>query len=56
MKKKIQSPEDFLPYERPGESLYEKESRRADAILGKERVARAKTAKLKRAGRRKTSK
>jgi hypothetical protein len=38
MKKKKERPEDFLPYERLGESLYEKESRWAEAILANERA------------------
>jgi hypothetical protein len=48
MKNRKKRPDDFLPYERPGESLYEKESRRAEAILAKER-ARAKPSKSTRA-------
>jgi hypothetical protein len=42
-KKKV----DYLS-ERPGESLYAKESREADAILAKERAARKASAKRKR--------
>jgi hypothetical protein len=51
MKKKKKSIEDFLPYERPGESFYEKESRQADAILARER-ARNKRSKSSKARKR----
>jgi hypothetical protein len=37
-KKKIS--ENSLPNERPGESLWEKESRKAEAILARQRAAR----------------
>jgi hypothetical protein len=35
------TPEDSLPFERPGESLYEKESREAERILAKRAVRKA---------------
>ena len=38
-KKRI-TPEDRLPFERPGESLYEKESREAEKELAKQRADR----------------
>jgi hypothetical protein len=38
MSKEKKSPDDFLLVERPDESFYEKESRRADAISAKERA------------------
>jgi hypothetical protein len=34
------TPEDSLPFERPGESLYEKESREAEKILARQRAGR----------------
>ena len=33
-------PKDTFPFERPGESLYAKESREADAVLAKRRATR----------------
>jgi hypothetical protein len=42
---KKRSPEDLLPVELPGESLYQKESREADVILAKQRAARKVSAK-----------
>jgi len=41
-------PNDSLPFERLGESLYEKESREAEAILAKERASRKTSAKPQR--------
>ncbi len=40
-------PNDSIPFEAPGESLYEKESREAEKILAKERAARKALAKRK---------
>jgi hypothetical protein len=45
MKEKI--PNDSIPFEALGESLYEKESREAEKILAKERAARKALAKHK---------
>ncbi len=46
--KRIKEPNDSIPFvERPGESLYEKESREADEILAKERATRKASAKRK---------
>jgi len=45
MKEKV--PNDSIPFEAPGESRYEKESREAEEILAKERAARKGLAKLK---------
>lgn len=45
MKEKI--PNDSIPFEALGESLYEKESREAEKILSKERAARKALAKRK---------
>jgi hypothetical protein len=38
---------DYFPFERPGESLYEKESREAEAILAKQQAARKASTKLR---------
>jgi hypothetical protein len=46
MKEKI--PNDSFPFEAPGESLYEKESREAEEILAKERATRKALTKPKR--------
>jgi hypothetical protein len=40
-------PNDSIPFEAPGESLHEKESREAEKILAKERAAREALAKRK---------
>jgi hypothetical protein len=40
-------PQDWRPFDRPGESLYEKESCRDEAILAKQRAARKASAKRK---------
>jgi hypothetical protein len=45
-KKKI--PNDSIPFEAPGESRYEKESREAEEILAKERAVRKASAKSRR--------
>jgi hypothetical protein len=48
VQKKTKIPNDSIPFlERPGESLYEKESRDAEQVLTKERAARKVLAKRK---------
>jgi hypothetical protein len=41
------TPNDSIPFEAPGESRYEKESREAEQVLAKERAARKASAKRK---------
>ena len=40
MQEKKKIPNDSIPFEVPGESLYEKESREAEQVLAKKRAAR----------------
>jgi hypothetical protein len=47
MHEKKNIPNDSIPFEAPGESRYEKESREAEEILAKERAARKALAKAK---------
>jgi len=50
MPKSKRDPNEGLPYERPGEPLYEKEGRQADTFRARHRKARKKkVARLKRA-------
>ncbi len=47
MQEKKKIPNDSIPFEAPGESRYEKESREAEQVLAKERAARKASAKRK---------
>jgi hypothetical protein len=47
MQEKKKIPNDSIPFEVPGESLYEKESREAEKVLAEERAARKALAKSK---------
>jgi len=48
MPKSKRDPNEGLPYERPGEPLYEKEGRQAEVILARERNAKRKLKKKRR--------
>jgi hypothetical protein len=48
VQKEKKIPNDSIPFEAPGESLYEKESREAEQVLAKERAARKALAKPRR--------
>jgi hypothetical protein len=48
VQKEKKIPNDSIPFEAPGESRYEKESREAEQVLAKERAARKALAKPRR--------
>jgi len=48
MRERKRDPNEGLPFERPGEPLYEKEGREADVILARKRSATRKLTKKKR--------